>query len=314
MIRLQRLVPFLAFLACTSMLAGPLSAQTLKKTDAPVKPNRVLPMAGPQVKPIPPGTGSATPKGGALPDLQVGVIKITPQHPGEGQTVTFEGNIMNYGTGPAPNPVVILTVAGPSGVSFPLYRKQFNVTLGRNQGVTLVQKFKVPKFGGYSCTFSLDPARMIAETDDGNNIKEMSFNVDALPDLVVCISNGKRPPVGGEREIRAVVKNIGNGNSSNYMKLQLHVEGKGTKTYELLPINAGDSRERTRKCKWSTAGTKTITAKVIYPGKESHKGNNQVQGSFFVRLPHHDKYSAAPKVKCSNNKSFYDWEQCNSMQ
>jgi len=92
------------------------------------------------------------------------------------------------------------------------------------------------------------------------------------------------------------------------------VEGKGTETYELLPINAGDSRERTRKCKWSTSGTKTITAKVIYPDRETDKSNNQVQGSFFVRLPHHDKYSAAPKVKCSNNKAFYDWEQCNSMQ
>jgi hypothetical protein len=313
MIRLKRLVWFLAALACTAMLAGPLSAQTPKRTDAPVTVNRTLPSAKPQVNPLPPGAGGAAPRAKALPDLQVGVIKVSPEHPGEGQTVTFEGNIMNYGAGPAPNPVVILTVTGPSGVSFPLYRKQFNVTLGRNQGVTLVQKFKVPKFGTYSCTFTLDPARMIAETDDSNNMKKMSFDVDALPDLVVCISNGKRPPVGGEREIRAVVKNIGNGNSANYMKLQLYVEGKGTKTYELLPINAGDSRERTRKCKWSTSGTKTITAKVIYPNKESNKSNNQVQGSFFVRLPHHDKYSAAPKIKCSDNRTFNDWEQCNSM-
>jgi hypothetical protein len=161
MIRLQRHVWFMAALACSAMLAAPLSAQTLKNTAMPVMANRVLPIANPQVKPLPPGAGGAAPKARALPDLQVGVIKISPQHPGEGQTVKFEGNIMNYGDGPAPNPVVTLT--------------------------------------------------------------------------------------------------------------------------------------------------------VIYPDRESDKSNNQVQGSFFVRLPHHDKYSAAPKVKCSNNRTFYDWEQCNSM-
>jgi len=302
--RLQRLVCFFAAIAFTAMLAGPLSAKTLKRT---------TPGATTPVKPMPAATRNADVKAKTLPDLQVGVIKIMPQHPGEGQTVTFEGNIMNYGLGSARNPVVILTVAGPSGVSFPLFRKQFNVTLGKNQGVTLVQKFKVPKFGSYACTFTLDPARMIAETNDNNNMKKLTFGVDPLPDLVVCISNGKRPPVGGKREIKAVVKNIGNGNCADYVKLQFYVEGKGTQVYDLLPINAGDAREVTRNHKWSTSGTKTITAKVIYTKHESHKSNNEVQGSFFVRLPHHDKYSAAPPVKCSNNRNFNSWEQCDSM-
>jgi CARDB len=312
--RIQHLVWIMAVIAGTTMLAAPLHAQSPQTTAATMIAKNTLPVARTPVKPLSPAAAGAVLKSRKLPDLQVGVLKITPQHPGEGQTVTFEGNIMNYGLGSAHNPVVILTVAGPSGVSFPLYRKQFNVTLGKNQGVTLVQKFKVPKYGNYTCTFTLDPARMIAETDDNNNMKELTFGVDALPDLVVCISNGKRPPVGGEREIRAVVKNIGNGNCSNYMKLQFHVEGKGTQTYELLPINAGDSRERTRKCKWSTAGTKTITAKVIYPNRETDKSNNAVQGSYFVRLPHHDKYSAAPQVKCSNNRNFNSWEECGSMK
>ncbi len=251
-----------------------------------------------------------SPKVKAKPDLQVGVVKVTPHHPGEGKMVTFEGNVMNYGEGLAKDPVVTLTVAGPAGVSFPVFRKQFNVTLNKNQGVTLIKQFKAVKHGNYTCTFVLDPARMIPETDDNNNMKQLTFTAHPLPDLIVCISNGKRPPVGRKRDIHAVVKNIGSGNCADYIKLQFYVEGKGTMTYDLLPINAGDSRKVTRTAKWSTAGTKTIRAKAIYTKNESHKSNNEVQGSYFVRLPHHDKYSAAPVIKCSNNTTFGTWEQC----
>lgn len=308
--RLQRLVLIIAVISFTVVTHNPLLAQTVQRPKGAVNETGRFPSAKSQVKPLPVGTINTQVKAKALPDLQVGVIKITPQHPGEGKTVTFEGNVMNYGIGAAQNPVVVLTVSGPAGTSFPIFRKQFNVTLAKNQGVTLVEKFKVPKHGSYTCTFKLDPARMIAETNDTNNNKQLTFNVHPLPDLIVCISNGKRPPLNRKRDIHAVVKNIGSGNCADYVKLRFYVEGKGTKTYDLLPINAGDSRKVTRRVKWPTAGTKTITAKVIYTKNESHKSNNEVSGSYFVRLPHHDKYSAAPAVKCSNNKVYYSWDQC----
>lgn len=308
--RLQRLVLIMAVISFTVVINNPLLAQTVKRPKGSVNESGGFPAANSQVKPPPVGTINTNQKAKVFPDLQVGVIKISPQHPGEGKTVTFEGNVMNYGMGSAQNPVAVLTVSGPAGTSFPLFRKQFNVTLAKNQGVTLVEKFKVPKHGNYTCTFNLDPARMIAETNDTNNMKQLTFSVHPLPDLIVCISNGKRPPVGGKRDIHAVVKNIGSGNCADYIKLRFYVEGKGTKTYDLLPINAGDSREVTREAKWSTAGTKTITAKVIYTKSESHKSNNEARGSYFVRLPHHDKYAAAPAIKCSNNKTFSSWEQC----
>jgi subtilase family serine protease len=298
--RFERFAMLMSFVACTVMAACLLWAPPLHAADVVIKRHHQIPgrMADPG-RPVLP-----------KPDLQVGVVKVTPQHPGEGKMVTFEGNVMNYGEGTAANPVVTLTVAGPAGVSFPVFRKQFNVTLNKNQGVTFVRKFKAAKHGNYMCTFSLDPARMIAETDDNNNVKQLAFKADPLPDFIVCISNGKRPPVGGRRDIHAVVKNIGSGNGADYIKLRFYVEGKGTQTFDLLPINAGDSRKVTRSAKWSTAGTKTITAKIIYTKSEINKNNNEVSGSYFVRLPHHDKYSAAPKIKCSNNKTFNDWEQC----
>lgn len=245
------------------------------------------------------------------PDLQVGVIKVSPQNPGEGQTVTFKGNVMNYGVAPAQNPVVTLTVDRPAGLTRKTFRKQFNLSLQKNQGVTFVQKFKVPKQGNYTATFRLDPARMIAETNDNNNSKTWTFGVHALPDLIVCISNGKRPPVGRNREIRAVVKNIGSGNTDGVasLKLRFYVEKKGRKTYNIPPLASGKSHTIKRNHKWGGSGTKTISAKVLYVKNETNKRNNEVKGSYFVRLPHHDKYSAAPKIKCSTNKNYNSWEQ-----
>ncbi len=246
-----------------------------------------------------------------LPDLQVGVIKVTPQNPGQGQTVTFKGNVMNYGNAPAQNPVAVLRVKRPGGLQDKIFRQEMNVTLQKNQGVTFVQNFKVPKNGNYKCEFSLDPARMIEETDDNNNRKDWVFGVHALPDLIVCIDNGKRPPVGGKRDINAVVKNIGTGNASGMAKttLRFYVKKKGTNTYDIPPLASGQSHTIKRRHSWAGSGTKSISAEVIYTGSEVHGGNNKAQGSYFVRLPHHDKYSAAPKVVCSTGETFYSWEQ-----
>ncbi len=245
------------------------------------------------------------------PDLQVGVIKVTPQNPGEGQTVTFKGNVMNYGNAPAQNPVAVLRVKRPGGLPDKIFRQELNVTLQKNQGVTFAQNFLVPKQGNYTCQFSVDPADMIPETNNNNNKKDWTFGVHALPDLIVCVDNAKRPPVGGKRDISAVVKNIGSGNvsSMSHTKLRFYVEKKGTKTYDIPPLASGDSHTVKRRHSWGLSGTKTISANVLYNRNESNSHNNEAHGSYFVRLPHHDKYSAAPKVKCSTGESFNNWTQ-----
>ncbi len=281
-------------------------------------PRKVKPAIPPPPNPRPAGTVGTLQPILLKADLQVGVISVTPQNPGEGQEVTFTGNVMNYGAGAAPKPAVTLTVAAPSGVTFPIFRQEFNVTLQKNQGITFVQKFRVPKQGNYTCKFTLDPAHMIAETDEGNNEKCSAFRVHALPDLIVCISNGKRPPVGGSRDIYAVVKNIGNAATNHLaeLKLRFYVEGKGTTYHDIPVLSSGSatvvSYKVTRNHRWSTSGTKTITAEVVYNMDEINSHNNRVSGSYFVRLPHHDVYSAAPAVKCSTGASFNSWEQCDS--
>jgi hypothetical protein len=245
------------------------------------------------------------------PDLQVGAIKVTPQNPGAGGMVTFKANVMNYGNATAQNPVAVVRVKRPGGLPDKIFRQELNVSLQKNQGVTFVQKFKVPKAGNYTCQFSVDPADMIAETDNHNNQKNWTFGVHGLPDLIVCIDNGKRPPVGRSRDIRAMVKNIGSGNVSGMgqTKLRFFVKKKGTKTYNIPPLAVGASHRINRKHSWAGSGTKKISAQVIYNRPEVHTSNNKVEGSYFVRLPHHDKYSAAPKVKCSTGENFNSWQE-----
>jgi len=245
------------------------------------------------------------------PDLQVGVIKVTPQNPGEGHTVTYKANVMNYGNAPATNPVVVLRVRRPGGLPDKIYRQEMHVTLQKYQGVTFVQRFPVPKAGNYKTTFAVDPANMIAELDDHNNSKDWTFGVLGLPDLMVCIDNGKRPPVGGKRDIHAMVRNIGSASTSGmgHITLRFSVEKKGTRTYSIPPLAPGQSHTVNRRYSWSLSGTKHLSARVSYDKSETDRRNNEVSGSYFVRLPHHDTYSAAPHVKCSTGENFNSWQQ-----
>ncbi len=247
-------------------------------------------------------------------DLQVDLVKVLPKSIGEGEMVTFVGNVWNHDQGAAKNPAVLITVVGPPGVSIPVYRKEFNATFNKGQGFTVTYKFKVPKPGAYTCALIVDQANEIPESDNKNNAKDISFGVRSLCDLIVCISNGKRPPVGRKRAIDAVVYNIGNSSSkfSEEIKLSFYVEGHGVKAFTIPSLPKGGSHKVRRNHKWPTSGTKTITANISYTGKEINKNNNMVSGSYFVRLPHHNDYGGGQPVKCSTNSDFSNWEQCDS--
>ena len=257
-------------------------------------------------------TGVFTMKDCRKPDLQVGAIKVLPQNPGENQLMKFEGNVMNYGENPVVNPVVTLKVKRPAGLPTQTFTKEIIITLTKNQGIGFVKEFSVRKPGNYTITFTLDPEDLVDEMNENNNDKDLTFVVRPLPDLIVCIDNSKRPPVGGKREIRMVVKNIGNARTSTNpvsgIQLRSYVEKKGVKMYDIPPLEKGESYTIKRNHKWGLAGTKTISAKIIYPGDERNSKNNEVSGSYFVRLPHHDKYGIPPKVKCSTGKTFGSWE------
>ncbi len=258
-------------------------------------------------------TGVFTMKDCRKPDLQVGSIKLIPQNPGERQTVKFEGKVTNYGENPVEKPVVTLKVKRSTGLTIRTFTKEFDITLVKNQGITYVKEFRAPRPGNYSVTFIADATNAVDEMNENNNEKDKTFVVRPLPDLIVCIDNGKRPPVGGKREIRMVITNIGNErtsiNPASGIQLRSYVEKKGVKMYDIPPLAKGESYTIKRDHRWGLAGTKTVSAKIIYPGDERNSRNNEVSGSYFVRLPHHDRYGIAPRVKCSTGETFGSWEK-----
>ena len=125
------------------------------------------------------------------------------------------------------------------------------------------------------------------------------------------MSNGKRPPVGRSREIRMVVKNIGNypTNAQAGIKLRSYVKAKGVETYDIPALAPNATHTIKRNHSWGLAGTKKMTAKIIYTKDEIKSNNNEVECSFFVRLPHHDTYSASYAIKGSTGETFTNWDE-----
>ncbi len=255
-------------------------------------------------------TGVFTLKNCDKPDLQVGALQVIPNSPGEGQVVRFIGKVMNNGDAPVVNPVVTMKVKRPAGLATQTFTKEIERTLDKNQAYDFLKEFRVRKPGNYTITFIMDEANAVDELYENNNEKDITFPVHGLPDLIVCMSNGKRPPVGRSREIRMVVKNIGSGstNPDTGIKLRSYVKAKGVKHYDIPPLAPGATHTIKRNHSWGLAGTKSLSARIIYTDTEVKTNNNEVQGSFFVRLPHHDYYSADPRIKCSTGQTMYDWD------
>ena len=115
--RLLRSVFVIATIAIAASIAATSWAEQSTQSKRAVADAHTPPKLNPQIRPLPAGpVGTKHPRA-LKADLQVGVMKVTPQNPREGQQVTFEGNVMNYGVGAAHQPEVTLTVTGPAGVS-----------------------------------------------------------------------------------------------------------------------------------------------------------------------------------------------------
>jgi hypothetical protein len=248
------------------------------------------------------------------PDLRVGMMGAMPIGSGvigEGQRIKYKGEIVNSGETTVNNPTVKMILDRPGNEPTNQFTTELNVTIEKDDKANFEKGFRVHTPGTYTVTLVLDPENSIDELDENNNSRTRSFDVPPLPDLIVYIDNAKRPPVGREREVRIVVKNIGNSATSPYANASLrsYVKQKGVENYDIPVLQPGATFTIKRKHKWGTAGTKKINAKVSYSQAEINADNNFVEGSFFVRLPHHDTYTAAPKVKCSTGETFYSWNE-----
>lgn len=259
-------------------------------------------------------TGVFTLKDCLKPDLQTGTMNVSPIDSGvigEGQRVNYKSEIRNTGEAPLQNPTVKMILDRPGNEPTSQITRTLNVTLGAGQKANFEKAFRIHKPGTYTITLVLDPDNSVDEANENNNSTTWSFNASPLPDLIVYIDNAKRPPVGREREIRMVVKNIGSVETTTYgnWKLRSYVKQKGVKHYDIPPLAPGETHIIKRKHRWGTAGTKKINARISSSRTEINENNNFVEGSYFVILPHHNKYTAAPKVKCSTGETFQSWNE-----
>ena len=259
-------------------------------------------------------TGVFTLKDCEKPDMHVGIMgaqAIGDGVIGEGQRIKFVAKIVNSGATAVQNPTVKMILDRPGTGPTTQFTTELDATIGQNQRADFEKGFRVHDPGTYTVTIIIDPTNAIDEMDETNNRRTRSFEVYPLPDLIVYIDNGKRPPVGREREIRMVVKNIGRSATSPYanFRLRSYVKQKGVKYYDIPVLGPGETHTIKRRHKWGTAGTKKLSARISYSQAEIKDSNNEVQASFFVRLPHHDTYSAAPKIKCSTGETFRSWDE-----
>ncbi|MBT8274775.1 MAG: hypothetical protein KJO39_01390 [Bacteroidia bacterium] len=252
-------------------------------------------------------TGTFTLKDCIKPDLNPQLSSITPLTRWRKR---FEITISNIGTKVVQNPTIKIEIDRPGNLPTSNFTTTLNETIDINERVPFSKGIKMREPGNYTITTILDPNDLIDEVDETNNSHTISLDVPPVPELIVYISNGKRPPVGREREIRIVVKNVGTGETHPNASFQIrsYVKQKGVKHYDIPQLDMGETFTIKRKHKWGLSGTKSLNAKILYVGLEMDANNNFVESSFFVRLPHHDRYSLAPKVKCSTGETFRNWD------
>ncbi|MHB8093840.1 MAG: hypothetical protein ACYDH0_02770 [Candidatus Aminicenantales bacterium] len=148
-------------------------------------------------------------------------------------------------------------------------------------------------------------SELIVVCSNGNHYRESElFQRPPGPELAapplplrVCVSNGKNPPVYGNRDIHAWITNEGQYNISG-LKLYFAVEGKGTETYDIPDLLPNRTWKKTRNLSWSSSGTKTITAMVL---SADGKSRILVEGKFKVSALGAPTSSAGQNVVCSDH-------------
>ncbi|MEN8153486.1 MAG: CARDB domain-containing protein [Acidobacteriota bacterium] len=258
-------------------------------------------------------SGFEQPEPDKIPDLVIDSITRSPKHPVMGETFTFKFSVFNMGNGTADASVAKISIKGPNTAFF----KKLPVRILNGHSLPfnpmpdstwLSEEFKFSKWGIYKFTVRLDVDKNVTESDENNNEKFILVDVSPVPDLIVCISNNKRPGVGKKTSIHATVKNVGEFQSAP-CKLRFYVEKKGTNEYDIPVLHPGKTHKITREERWGLAGTRTISAIIDYYKKirEFREDNNRAQSSYFVRLPHHKKTTHPPYSICSSKAFNKPW-------
>lgn len=235
-------------------------------------------------------------------------ITVTSPNGGENWPQGFTHNI-TWTTGITQGTYKITVWQGGTNLgvvasSLPANQKTFPWVVGK------LVTGSVPLGSGYKIRVKLQDQSVWDESDNSFSIvmplvaqvnTTMTAKIFTKPDLIVCLDNNLRPAVATEAKIHAYVKNIGQ-YKSNPCVLSFYVGGEGTDTHNVPKLNPGETYTVLRKKRLYKSATRTIHATIDSTGiiAESNENNNHVESSVKWRLPHEDKYSARPPLKCSD--------------
>ncbi len=244
------------------------------------------------------------------PDLQVkkSDINIIPTHPNMGENIKINIDVHNIGLAPADK----------SDAKIEIYKPDNTIALSKTESIGSIRqnsKSKITLYmtlddkysGKYKLKINLNAKNKIPESNKHNNKITYYFLVKSLPNLVVCVDNGKRPRPFKKATIRAYVLNIGKKTSSP-CKLVFSVRDDYYPNYHKYERSIPSIRPRGVyssahiRYKWAEMSNKKkyfyVTVDPTNSVKEVNDNDNRASGFYYLTRPG-GKHGAKNQVSCS---------------
>jgi subtilase family serine protease len=213
----------------------------------------------------------------SLPDLIVSALSPDKTQYLPGETISIAATVRNQGSVSASGFSVSLTSANLAT------QTKYVASLAAGTSVNVTFTYTAPQLTSSTAitvTATADSSGAVAETDEGNNTRSVSFTVLALPDLTVASLTGDKPAyeAGETVTISATLKNIGP-TTSAATTVRLTVPNIGTYSKNVSTLAAGASQTVRFTFTAPTALTPqniTVTATVDPENlvQESNESNN----------------------------------------
>ncbi len=233
--------------------------------------------------PIVPVPGSPTPVPGALPDVSVNGISVTPAGPDEDEDFAINVTVNNTGSVPANNVLVRLTFNAP-GISISLPTSELNIgQIPAFSAVTVnFLGIRADNDGNVQANVTLDPNNAVPETNDGNNSGQLTFTVGSdLPDLVISDLDVDTEEGSTNVTVDFEVTNQGASEAEDF-EVEVRFNNGDRRTFDFDSILSGDTESRSFSIDLDSFGDYEVTAEADSDGdvEESNEGNNESDEDF----------------------------------
>ena len=221
-----------------------------------------------------------------LPDLFVAEIESDPEAPYPGQGVTIQAHILNVGSAPTEDILVLFMVDGRE-----LAREVIrHLEPGGQEMVIAAWTATTP--GDHTLLVEIDPEAWIRESNEENNTDEgvvtVARAIERLPDLVLTsegiISSPEAPYVGDDVIINLTIRNEGNAPAEGVAVL-FHADGIWEQRLDIGYIEAGGQEVIRIAETLSSPGEYHVTVMVDPANRiaEWNEENNTASRSILVR-------------------------------